>query len=166
MNKEQLEKELVDYLIQLVPVPWTKIGFWAASSNGSGTFFFGVREKETDIVVNYDTFYKRYKDIGHSFSQMDISIPLFKTVQKMYKQDSMEMQDKAWCEFVLTIEHNCKYNFKYFYLESEKHNYLSREQFLKKYLDSDYLFVNSQYPSREYVRADKILNSITDDILN
>ena len=65
------------------------------------------------------------------------------------------MGENVWREFVCTIEENGEYKFEYFYPNGEEYEYMTRAEFLEKYLDSDYICVNSKYPSKEFVPADQ-----------
>lgn len=153
MNENVSELDLVNYLISMMPIPWKKIAFYAESDNGSRSLFFGVREKETDIAVNMDTFFKRYDE--YPISKREAPFELIRFVRYKFKQDFVEMGENVWREFVCTIEENGEYKFEYFYPNGEEYQYMTRAEFLKKYLDSDYICVNSKYPSKEFVPADQ-----------
>lgn len=153
MNENVSEMDLVNLLISMMPVSWKKIAFYAESDNFSRSLFFGVREKETDIAVNMDTFFERYDE--YPFSKDDTPFDLMRFVRYKFKQDFAEMGENVWREFVCTIEENGEYKFEYFYPNGEEYQYMTRAEFLKKYLDSDYICVNSKYPSKEFVPADQ-----------
>ena len=85
MNENVSELNLVNYLISLMPIPWKKIAFYAESDNGSRSLFFGVREKETDIAVNMDTFFKRYDE--YPISKRVAPFELIRFVRYKFKQD-------------------------------------------------------------------------------
>ncbi len=153
MNRKVSESDLVDLLIGMVPVPWTKIAFYGESDNSFRTYFFGVREKETDIPVNMDTFFKRYDE--YPPSKDEVSFDLMRFVRFKFKQDYAEMGDKVWREFVCTIEENGEYKFEYLYPKDGDYDYMIREDFLMKYLDSDYICVNSKYPSKDFFQQIK-----------
>ena len=168
----ELEKELVDFLMNVVPVKWTKIAFYGMGGTGMYTMFYGVREKETDIVVNMDTFEERYDEYPYPVD--DIPHSMIMKVVALYNNAYEEYGDKVWHEFVCTIEADGEYKFEYIYPNNKEYKrmtqadiyedfhrndgktkFMTRAEFLKKYLDSDYICVNSKYPSKEFVPADQ-----------
>lgn len=146
-NKEHLEKELVDFLISIIPVTWEKIAFYSDNNAGSSTLFYGVREEETDIVVTSDTFRKRYAD--YNFDRISASRKLLQTVRMLYENKCIIANDKRTFEIVCVIAADGDYRFEYIPHNSDNSDFMSREEFLMTYLNSEYFCVTSKYPSTD-----------------
>ena len=62
-NMEKIEAaqtELGKYLVSMMPVPWTKICFYADCAPGYAETFFAFVEAETGVISTMDFFWKRY----------------------------------------------------------------------------------------------------------
>ena len=65
-NLENMEKieaaqtELGQFLVSMMPVPWTKICFYAKAARGFSSTWFGFIEEETDVICCDDFFWNRY----------------------------------------------------------------------------------------------------------
>lgn len=147
----QTEKDFVDHLIKMVPVPWTKIAFYGESDSLSRSFFFGLREEETNMVITMDNYSKRYDEYAYPIE--DMLLALMRFLRFKFYREQEKMGDKVWREFVCTIEKNGEYKFEYFYpgANLNDYKYMSRADFLMKYFDSEYGFVKGKYPSTEYI---------------
>lgn len=152
-NKTQLEKEIVDILINMIPVSWSKISFLAQREKGYGTFFYGYIEAETNMMITSDIYPERYDN--YPYSKREIPVMFLRNTKKIFKQDHAEMGDNVWREFVCTIENNGEFKFEYLYPNGKDYEYMSRADFLMKYLNSEYIAVCGKYPSKEFVPAEK-----------
>ena len=62
-NMEKIEaaqNELGQFLVSMMPVPWTKICFYADCAPGYADTFFSFIEEETGVISTMDFFWKRY----------------------------------------------------------------------------------------------------------
>ena len=145
-----VEYELAAFLKDMVPVPWTKIALYAESNGYTEEIFYAVHEEMTNLVVTMDTIDERYEqDFDDSFASKNIH----KYVSELRSPYENDPSQTAWREFVCVVEKNGEYKFDYFFPDMGKYNFLSREDFIMKYFDSEYYCVRGRYPS-----ADRIIH--------
>lgn len=59
---ENLQKELCEYLISMMPVKWEKICFYSKCTSGSRTTWIELLEKETGAICTQASFWDRYNE--------------------------------------------------------------------------------------------------------
>lgn len=79
---EQYQKELGEFLISAMPVPWEKIVFFTKCTKYSSSIRFAFREKETQVNVTIEFFYRRYHN--YPFTEREINSKLFDLSEKIF----------------------------------------------------------------------------------
>ena len=113
-NIEQLQNKLRDYLISIIPVPWTKICYYAECAKGSSSFWYGFIEKETGVVSTYEFFFNRYDNYAHN--RIEVTVELLDYAEKLYKEyiDTFS-KEKAWQTMVYIINEDRTIDIDYSY---------------------------------------------------
>ena len=140
--------ELCRFLINMMPVPWEKICLFAECDSGSATYWFCFLEKETGIVITYESFFIRYD--SYPFTKRDINHKLFLLLDDLFQTYVKEYgEDKVWhtIEFIINDDSTFRT-----YLSCQHMNegiLRFRNAFLKKHLNTEYKYIRGKYPSLE-----------------
>ena len=149
MNRiEQFQNELRDYLISMMPVPWKKIFLFAECNRGSATYWFCVLEKETGIVITYESFFSRYD--SYQYYKRDINHKLFLLLDDLYQAYVKEYgEDNVWHTIEFIINENGTFRTYLSYEHMNEGILRFRDSFLKKHLNTEYKYIKGKYPSLE-----------------
>lgn len=148
-NKKQLEKELVNFLIGYIPVPWIEIVYHAQCDGTMWAYFYAFREEATNMVITLDSFYNRYD--RYNYDKMDAKSRLMDYARIFYDNCPELSETVNGYELVCKMNKDGGYKFDYIHISSDRHEQLSREIILEKYLGSEYYFVPEKFPSTKYI---------------
>ena len=144
----QLQTELCEKLIGMMPVPWVKICFFAECGKGTSSFWFGFIEKETKIVSTYEFFFKRYSSYPHD--KIDVTMTLLDFAENLYHAFEEKHDERGiWKTMVLVINEDLEYNIDYSYELPKGDIFEVRDSIMMKYLGSRYVDITGKYPSLE-----------------
>ena len=100
---EVLQSELGYYLVSMIPVPWSKICFYAKAARGFSSIYYGFIEKETGVICTQELFWKRYD--SYKFEKMDVICKLLDLTESLYNAYVKRFgQEKAWRTMYYTLQ--------------------------------------------------------------
>ena len=134
-NMEKIEAaqtELGQFLVSMMPVPWTKICLYAKAAPGFAQTWFGFIEKETDVICARDFFFKRYD--SYSMREIDVKRTLAKLVLSLYNAYLERFgEEKIWRLMFYTIESDGKVHIDFEYATDD-----ARDEPMCNFVPSDW----------------------------
>ena len=142
---ESLQKELGQFLIEMIPVEWKKICFYSECSTGRCSAWFAFVERKTDVICTQDFFGKRYdsypiKKTDVYLKLTDFSLALNKAYIEKYGAD------KAWHSLSYTITDDYKYHIDFSYEEKDVSVIKTHTAVYESFFNTPYKFINTKYP--------------------
>ncbi len=142
---ENLQKELCEYLISMMPVKWEKICFYSKCTSGSRTTWIALLEKETGAICTQESFWDRYNE--YPCKKIDSYIRLGKLIEKLYNAYVEKFgEDKVWCTYFLTIDDDYTFHVDLGY-EMLKGNIVEQhDAVVEKFFNTKYKYLEGKYP--------------------
>ena len=146
---EALQTELGQFLVSMMPVPWTKICFYAEAEPGRISTWFALIEKETDMICTRDFFWKRYHQ--YPVQKREVSMQLSALTKALFEAYMKRFgEDSVWRTIYYTLEsdYSVHIDFEYEYPKGdlfEQHDYTYKRFFP----DADYSYIEAKYPATE-----------------
>ena len=132
---ERIQNEIGLNLINVVPVPWTKIAFRAMCNDSYCDIYYAFEEAETHIVSSMDNRSLRFKTEWYKIDPNKTKIELLKLPIDLYKAyKKLNTNSAMWNSFTYVLDNSGHFNIDFEY-ETDKGNALNRVQWRKKYLD-------------------------------
>lgn len=150
MNKEieNIQSNLGLFLIELIPVEWKRICFYAECEDGHNNFWYCFQENNTSLIITSDFFYNRYKN--YSYTKSKTNETLANLTFELYEAYKKEFgKNKIWTTMTYVIESNRKIeiDFGYDLPDNSLKGILSkRKKIVNKYFDKDYIYTKEKYP--------------------
>ena len=93
---ENAQKELCEFLIDMMPVEWSKICYYSKCTTGSRSSWIALIEKKTDIICTQESFWKRYST--YPYEEMVAYVKLNKLTQNLFNAYLEKFgEEKIWC---------------------------------------------------------------------
>ena len=150
-NMEKIEAaqtELGMYLVNMMPVPWKKICFYARCARGFAQTWFGLIEAETGVICARDFFWNRYDSTP--MSERDVMRTLPKLALALY-QAYLERfgEEKIWRLMFLTIESDGRMQIEFEYENLQGNSLEQHDEIFRRFFGSEYHYYWTKYPSTE-----------------
>lgn len=144
----EIQNNLKEYIMNMVPVPWTKFVFYAECLEGYDTFWFGYTEKETGVVCTFSSFYRRYEE--YNFTMRECNHTLHNLAYGYYNAFVEEHGAKnIWYSFVFVLNEDGSFNIDYYDKPFEGTAFDRDDHVLEKYFGIKYKPLRGKYPSKE-----------------
>jgi hypothetical protein len=142
---EKIQNEIGAYLIDMIPVPWKKICFYAECSIGCTSTWIAFIEKKTGVISTQEFFWKRYN--SYPFKELDVNMTLADLSQKLFEAYIEKFgEDKVWRTMFYTIEEDYSFNIDFEY-ELPKGNFVeAHHAVFRKFFNSEYDYIEGKYP--------------------
>lgn len=152
MNRKVSESDLVDLLIGMVPVPWTKFVLYSECLEGWSSLWFGFTEKETGIVCTSTDFYNRYDSYIDIDTKRNCNHKLFRFIKNYYKADIQKLgPENIWYSFVFVLNEDGTFYVDHYDKPFEGNGFDRDRYVMKKYFGTEYKHINGKYPSKEFL---------------
>ncbi len=150
-NMEKIEaaqKELGQFLVDMLPVPWSKICLYAKAAPGFAQTWFGFIEKETGVICARDFFWNRYD--SYPMKEIDVKRKLSKLVLALYNAYLERFgEDKIWRLMFYTIESDGRIHIDFEYQNLEGNMLDQHNEVYRRFFGSEYHYYWTKYPSTE-----------------
>ena len=146
---EALQTELGQFLVSMMPVPWTKICFYADCLPGTASSWFAFIEKETGVICTQDFFWKRYD--SYELAEMDVFCKLLELAESIYDAYTERFgQEKIWRTMYYTLQSDGSVQIDFEY-ELPPGNLVERSNAVyRRFFDCEYTQApKGKYPSTE-----------------
>lgn len=150
-NMEKIEAaqtELGMYLVNMMPVPWKKICFYARCARGFAQTWFGLIEAETGVICARDFFWNRYDSTPISERDVMRTLPkLALVLSQAYLERFGE--EKIWRLMFLTIESDGKMHINFEYENLQGNSLEQHDEVYRRFFGTEYEYYRTKYPSTE-----------------
>ena len=142
---ENLQKELCEYLISMMPVKWEKICFYSECNSGRCSAWFAFIEKKTGIICTQDFFWDRYN--SYPISKMEAYLKLTDFAIALYNayKDKFGLE-KAWHTLSYTVTNDCKFHIDLGYEDKDVSVMRTHEEVFKNFFGVPYEYIEGKYP--------------------
>ena len=150
-NMEKIEAaqtELGQFLVSMMPVPWSKICFYAKAARGYSSNWFGFIEEETDVICCDDFFWNRYD--SYPMEKWDSLDKLTDLVSELYNAYLERFgEEKIWRLMFYTIESDGKVQIDFEYENLPGNSLEQHDEVFRRFFGSEYHYYWTKYPSKE-----------------
>ena len=150
-NMEKIEAaqtELGQFLVSMMPVPWTKICFYAKAARGFSSTWFGFIEEETDVICCDDFFWNRYD--SYPMEKWDSLDKLTDLVSELYNAYLERFgEEKIWRLIFYTIESDGKVHIDFEYEALQGNSLEVHDEVFRRFFGSENEYYWTKYPSTE-----------------
>mgnify|MGYP002622962072 CR=1 FL=1 len=147
-NMEKIEfaqKELCEYLISMMPAPWSKICYYSKCTTGSRTSWIALIEKKTGMICTQEAFWKRYASYPYVRAKAGIMLnELTRNLFNAYLEKFGE--DKIWCTYYLTINEDYTFHVDLGYEMPIGDIVEQHDAVVRKFFNTDYEYLEGKYP--------------------
>ena len=144
----EIQTQLIDYLKDIICVPFFKVVLYVKCGVGMSSVRFDLRELHTNMVIPHESFFQRYDN--QKYKRIDALRKLNHLSYDLYNEYlKRDGQDKIWHSIVFEISESGSFNIDYYYEPIPGNIIEVRDYILKKYLDCEYKYIESKYPSKE-----------------
>ena len=145
---ESIQSELGYYLVSMIPVPWSKICFYAKAARGFSSIYYGFIEKETGVICALDFFWNRYD--SYPVKEWDAIKKLNKLVSTLYYAYIERFgEDKIWRLMFYTIESDGKVHIDFKYEDLPGNSLEQQKEVFRRFFGTEYKYYWTKYPSTE-----------------
>ena len=145
---EALQSELGYFLVSIIPVPWSKICFYAQAARGFSSIYYGFIEKETGVNCAMDFFWNRYD--SYPVKKWDAIKKLNKLVSDLYNAYLERFgEDKIWRLMFYTIESDGKVHIDFKYEDLQGTSIEQQDEVYRRFFGTEYEYYWTKYPSTE-----------------
>ena len=150
-NMEKIEAaqtELGQFLISMMPVPWTKICYYAKVAPGFSSSWLGSIEKETNVICCEDFYWKRYDT--YPFERREANRKLHQLVSELYNAYLERFgEEKIWRLIFYTIEADGKVHIDFEDENLPGNSLEQHDEVFRRFFGSEYEYYWTKYPSAE-----------------
>ena len=145
---ENAQVELCRFLINMIPVEWSRICFYAECENKKLTFWFANSEKETGAIITIASFWKRYESypIARNVADNDLFYLTYSLYKAYLKRFGAE---KIWKTYCLTINDDYTFNCDIGYEVPISNPAEKNNAIFNKFFGTDYKYIEGKYPYRK-----------------
>lgn len=137
---ERIQNEIGINLINLVPVPWNKIGFRAICDDVFSTILYCFVESETGVVSSGDNANVRFKKEWYQSDPSVIKSNLLRLSSELYKEyEKVNSKGKMWNAFTYIINDDGNFDITFEY-QTEKNFLLNEKEWRLKYFGETSLY--------------------------
>ena len=145
---EAAQTELGQFLISMMPVPWTKICYYARVAPGFSSPWFGFIEKETDVICCSEFFWNRYDT--YPFERREAHRKLHQLVSELYNAYLERFgEEKIWSLIYYTINDDGKVHIDFEYEKLPGNPLEQQREVFRRFFGSEYKYYWTKYPSTE-----------------
>ena len=152
-NMEKIEAaqtELSQFLVSMMPVPWTKICFYADCAPGYAETEFAFIEQETDVICHMDFFWDRYDSVP--VKRMDAFKKLAKLSLALYNAYLERFsEDKIWRSMFYTLDSDGKIHIDFIFEKLAGSSLERRYAIYERFFHTEYKYYKGKYPSTEFI---------------
>ena len=142
---ENAQKELCEFLIEMMPVEWSKICFYSKCSAGSRSSWIALIEKKTGIICTQESFWKRYST--YPYEEMVAYVKLNKLTQNLFNAYLEKYgEEKIWCTYSLTIEDDYSFHVDLGYEMPEGNLVEQHDEVYRNFFNKEYVYLAEKYP--------------------
>ena len=142
---ENLQKELCEYLISMMPVKWEKICFYSECNSGRCSAWFAFIEKKTGIICTQDFFWDRYN--SYPISKMEAYLKLTDFVIALHNAYKDKFgPEKVWHTLSYTVTNDCKFHIDLGYEDKDVSVMRTHEEVFKNFFGVPYEYIEGKYP--------------------
>lgn len=142
---ENAQKELCEFLIDIMPVEWKKICFYSKCTSGSRTTWIALVEKKTGAICTQESFWDRYNE--YPCKKMDVYIKLGKLIKNLYNAYLEKFgEEKIWCTYSLTIEDDYSFHVDLGYEMPEGNLVEQHDEVYRNFFNKEYVYLKEKYP--------------------
>ena len=141
---EQIQKEIGEFLVDMVSIPWESICFWVNVKDGCYTYWFCLKEKKTNEVCTYESFFTRY--VSYPYSKREINHRLFIYADNLYNAYLEKYgSSNVWDEMIFIVEETGCFHIDFVYDSQETSVLKRRNSILSKYYGVEYKYLREKY---------------------
>ena len=145
---EALQSELGYFLVSIIPVPWSKICFYAQAARGFSSIYYGFIEKETGVNCAMDFFWNRYD--FYPVKKRDAVKTLNKLVSDLYNAYLERFgEEKIWRLMFYTIESDGKVHINFQHENLPGNSLEQHDEVFRRFFGTEYKYYWTKYPSNE-----------------
>ncbi len=142
---ENAQKELCEFLIEMMPVEWSKICYYSKCTTGSRSSWIALIEKQTGIICTQESFWKRYS--AYPYEEMVAYVKLNKLTQNLFNAYLEKFgEEKIWCTYSLTIEDDYSFHVDLGYEMPEGNLVEQHDKVFRDFFNEEYQYLEGKYP--------------------
>lgn len=144
-NIEEAQRELCEFLIDVMPVAWSKICFYSKCTSGSRTTWMAFIEKETGVICTQESFWERYR--AYPSPEMETYVKLGKLIKKLYQAYLAKFgEEQIWCTYALTIDEEYHFHVDLGYEMPEGNLVEQHHAVFRNFFHTEYQYLEGKYP--------------------
>jgi hypothetical protein len=144
---EKIQQEIGIFLVNMIPVEWDNIYFYAICETGYSDIYFCFKEKKTGIITSSDFFGNRYKKHMYHIDRSQICHTLLKDALKLYEAYKEEYgSGKIWYTMTYIVESSGKFKIDFTYEPLEDGMLERRTKWETKYFGHELPYIKEKYP--------------------
>jgi hypothetical protein len=142
---ENAQKELCEFLIDMMPVEWSKICYYSKCTIGSRSSWISLIEKKTGIICTQESFWKRYST--YPYEEMESYVTLNKLTRNLFNAYLEKFgEEKIWCTYSLTIEDDYSFHVDLGYEMPEGNLVEQHDEVYRNFFNKEYVYLKEKYP--------------------
>lgn len=142
---ENAQKELCEFLINIMPVEWSKICYYSKCSTGSRSSWIALIEKKTGIICTQESFWKRYS--AYPYEEMAAYVKLNKLTRNLFNAYLEKYgEEKIWYTYSLTIEDDYSFHVDLGYEMPEGNLVEQHDKVFRDFFNEEYQYLEGKYP--------------------
>lgn len=142
---ENAQKELCEFLIEMMPIEWSKICYYSKCTTGSRSSWIALIEKQTGIICPQESFWKRYS--SYPYEEMVAYVKLNKLTRNLFNAYLEKFgEEKIWCTYSLTIEDDYSFHVDLGYEMPEGNLVEQHDEVYRNFFNKEYMYLEGKYP--------------------
>ena len=142
---ENAQKELCEFLIDMMPVEWSKICYYSKCTIGSRSSWISLIEKKTGIICTQESFWKRYST--YPYEEMESYVTLNKLTRNLFNAYLEKFgEEKIWYTYSLTIEDDYSFHVDLGYEMPEGNLVEQHDEVYRNFFNKEYMYLKEKYP--------------------
>ena len=142
---ENAQKELCEFLIEMMPVEWSKICYYSKCTTGSRSSWIALIEKQTGIICTQESFWKRYS--AYPYEEMVTYVKLNKLTRNLFNAYLEKYgEEKIWFTYSLTIEDDYSFHVDLGYEMPEGNLVEQHDEVYRNFFNKEYMYLEGKYP--------------------
>ena len=142
---EIAQKEFCEFLIDMMPVEWSKICYYSKCTTGSRSSWIALIEKKTGIICTQESFWKRYST--YPYEEMVAYVKLNKLTRNLFNAYLEKFgEEKIWCTYSLTIEDDYSFHVDIGYEMPEGNLVEQHHEVYRNFFNKEYVYLAEKYP--------------------